>query len=134
MIKKIQTLEIQREANAMTNQKALWLMSSPSRVDELPSPPYVLIKNEDDNNKISNNNINFNIKDNIFQIKSLHWRAGSKKQDLNALGGIIMAWHLGFYELAEFLSVSKVLENSKKVLRSDLKVFRSKLQHNTFGE
>ena len=46
-------------------------------------------------NKISNLNINHNIPDNIFQVKSKKWRAGSKRQDLNAFGGIVVAWQVG---------------------------------------
>ena len=36
-----------------------------------------------------------NMPNNIYMIRSPKWRAGTKKQDLNALGGIIMAWAIG---------------------------------------
>ena len=32
---------------------------------------------------------------NIFIIRNTSWRAGSKKPDLCALGGILMAWQVG---------------------------------------
>ena len=35
------------------------------------------------------------ILDNIFHVKSKKLRAGSKRQDLNAIGGIVVAWQVG---------------------------------------
>jgi serine/threonine protein kinase len=48
--------------------------------------------------QISNSNMNTGLPGNKYMIKSTKWRAGSKKQDLNALGGIIMAWAVGLDE------------------------------------
>ena len=42
--------------------------------------------------------MNSGLPGNKYMKKSSKWRAGSKKQDLNALGGIIMAWAVGLDE------------------------------------
>ena len=40
------------------------------------------------NRRISNPNTNFCLPDNIYQVESKEWRAGRKRQDLNAFGGL----------------------------------------------
>ena len=74
------------------------MMRTPERVENLPSPPYVIVKTEDlveSNNQISNNQINSKIPDNPFRINTKDCRAGSKKQDLRALAAIFVAWQVG---------------------------------------
>lgn len=64
-----------------------WMMRTPERVENLPSPPYIITKNEDDEleyNQISNHQINSRIPDNSFKISTKDCRTGSKKQDLRA--------------------------------------------------
>ena len=46
------------------------------------------------NRQISNLNTNFNLPDNIYQVKSKKWRAGSNRQDLNAFRGLVDAWQV----------------------------------------
>ena len=36
-------------------------------------------------------------------IRSAKWKGGTKKQDLNALGGIIMAWAIGIDTFAKLM-------------------------------
>ena len=62
--------------------------------------------------QISCRDVNFNLPDNMYQIKSKQWRAGSKKQDLCALGGIIMAWQVSV-EVYE-----KIMRNSKNRMKN----------------
>ena len=47
------------------------------------------------NRQFSNLNTNFNLPDNIYQVKSKEWRAGSNRQDLNAFRGLVVAWQVG---------------------------------------
>ena len=47
------------------------------------------------NRQITNLNTNVNLPDNIYQVESKEWRAGSKRQDLNAFGGLVVAWQVG---------------------------------------
>ena len=47
------------------------------------------------NRRISNLNTNFNLHDNIYQVKSKEWRADSNRQDLNAFRGLVVAWQVG---------------------------------------
>ena len=56
-----------------------------------PHRPLILAGHEY-TTQISNLNFNFNIPNNIFQVKSKKLRAGSKRQDLNAFGAL---WWLG---------------------------------------
>lgn len=44
-----------------------------------------------------------NTKNNIYQIRSDTWVRGSIEQDLNAIGGIIMAYDLGINIYSEFM-------------------------------
>jgi hypothetical protein len=43
-------------------------------------------------------------------MKDSKWRAGSKRQDLNALAGIIMAWQVG---VRDYEKKMKVLKNRR---------------------
>ena len=55
----------------------------------------LFIVGHDYTTEVSNQNQNFGLPDNIYMIRNTSWRAGSKKPDLCALGGILMAWHVG---------------------------------------
>lgn len=56
------------------------------------------IAGHDYTTQISNKNQSHNMPDNKYVIRDITWRAGSKKQDLCALGGIIMAWQIGIID------------------------------------
>ena len=51
--------------------------------------------------------MNHNLPGNKFMIKSNKWRAGSRKQDLNALGGIIMVWAIGLTKYYQIMKKHK---------------------------
>ena len=53
--------------------------------------------------EIPNGNQNMNMPNNIYMIRSAKWKGGTKKQDLNALGGIIMAWAIGIDTYAKLM-------------------------------
>ena len=53
------------------------------------------------NRRISNLNTNFNLHDNIYQVKSKEWRADSNRQDLNAFRGLVVAWQVGMRVFAK---------------------------------
>ena len=55
----------------------------------------MFISGHDYTTTISNCNLNYKIPDNIYTLRGKNRRAGSKKQYLIALGGMIMAWQVG---------------------------------------
>ena len=67
------------------------------------------------NSQISNQNTNFCLPDNIYQVESKEWRAGSKRQDLNAFGGLVVAGQEG---VRVFEKEMKQIKNRKTVLEA----------------
>ena len=55
----------------------------------------LFIAGHDYTTEVSNQDQNFGLPDNIYTNRNTSWRAGSKKPDLCALGGILMAWKVG---------------------------------------
>lgn len=76
----------------------MWLMRSPLRLEQVDSPPYIVVKTEDDENQNA--------------------RAGSKKPDLCAIGGVLMASQVGMDEIKTMMKQKKNrMDNAIKFIR-----------------
>lgn len=69
----------------------------------------------------SNKNNNFNMPDNKYTVRLSNQRAGSKKPDLCALGGIIMCWQIGYDRFQKLMRRKENRMNNAKEFSKDLK-------------